>query len=92
MRAGGGSERAFEALYTAHYQAMAGYVRRRVAAHEADDVIAQIFAVAWRRFATFRHRRATGRGCSAWPATSSRTSGARNGAGSTCRPGCPRTP
>ena len=50
MRAGGGSERAFEALYTAHYQAIAGYVRRRVAAHEADDVIAQIFTVAWRRF------------------------------------------
>jgi RNA polymerase sigma-70 factor, ECF subfamily len=50
MRAGGGSERAFEALYTAHYQAIAGYVRRRVAAHEADDVIAQIFAVAWHRF------------------------------------------
>ena len=50
MRAGGGRERAFEALYTAHHQAISGYVRRRVAAHEADDVIAQIFAVAWRRF------------------------------------------
>jgi len=50
MRAGGGSERAFEALYTAHYQAIAGYVHRRVATHEADDVIAQIFVVAWRRF------------------------------------------
>jgi RNA polymerase sigma-70 factor (ECF subfamily) len=40
----------FEALYTAHYKAIAGYVRRRVAAHEADDVIAQVFAIAWRRF------------------------------------------
>ena len=50
MRAGSGRERAFEALYTAHYQAITGYVRRRVAAHDADDVIAQIFAVAWRRF------------------------------------------
>ena len=43
-------ERAFEALYTAHYQAIAGYVLRRVPADEADDVIAQVFTVAWRRF------------------------------------------
>lgn len=43
-------ERAFEALYTAHYQAIAGYVLRRVTADEADDVIAQVFTVAWRRF------------------------------------------
>lgn len=40
----------FEALYAAHYQAIAGYVMRRVAAGEADDVIAQVFSVAWRRF------------------------------------------
>lgn len=46
----GGWERRFEAFYTAHYQAIAGYVRRRVAPHEADDVIAQVFTVAWRRF------------------------------------------
>jgi RNA polymerase sigma factor (sigma-70 family) len=43
-------ERGFEALYTAHYQAIAGYVLRRVPEHEADDVIAQVFTVAWRRF------------------------------------------
>lgn len=43
-------ERRFEALYTAHYHAIAGYVLRRVAAPEADDVIAQVFTVAWRRF------------------------------------------
>jgi len=49
IRGGGGQERRFEALYTAHYQAIAGYVLRRVAAHEADDVIAQVFTVAWRR-------------------------------------------
>ena len=42
-------ERAFEALYAAHYQAIAGYVLRRVPADEADDVIAQVFTVAWRR-------------------------------------------
>ena len=45
-----GAERRFEALYAAHYQAIAGYVLRRVAADEADDVIAQVFTVAWRRF------------------------------------------
>jgi RNA polymerase sigma-70 factor (ECF subfamily) len=50
MRDRGGRERRFEALYAAHYQAIAGYVLRRVAAHEADDVIAQVFTVAWRRF------------------------------------------
>ena len=46
-------ERAFEALYTAHYQEVAGYVLRRVPADAADDVIAQVFAVAWRRFDCF---------------------------------------
>lgn len=46
----GGSDGKFEALYVAHYRAIAGYVCRRVAAHETDDVIAQVFAVAWRRF------------------------------------------
>ena len=49
MRDGRVRERAFEALYAAHYQQVAGYVLRRVAAHEADDVIAQVFTVAWRR-------------------------------------------
>src|SRR5215469_5267737 len=39
----------FENLYTARYQEIAGYVQRRVAQHDADDVIAQVFAVAWRR-------------------------------------------
>jgi len=43
-------ERRFEALYAAHYQAITGYILRRVPAHEADDVIAQVFTVAWRRF------------------------------------------
>jgi len=47
---GGVRAQRFEALYTAHYHLIAGYVLRRVAAHEADDVIAQIFMVAWRRF------------------------------------------
>ena len=49
IRSSGVRERRFEALYTAHYSAIAGYVLRRVAAQEADDVIAQVFTVAWRR-------------------------------------------
>jgi RNA polymerase sigma-70 factor (ECF subfamily) len=49
MRDRGVREQTFEALYAAHYQAIAGYVLRRVAAHEADDVITQVFTVAWRR-------------------------------------------
>jgi RNA polymerase sigma-70 factor (ECF subfamily) len=50
IRDSGIRERRFEALYTAHYRAIAGYVLRRVAPCDADDVIAQVFAVAWRRF------------------------------------------
>jgi RNA polymerase sigma-70 factor, ECF subfamily len=50
MGHGGDVERRFEAFYSAHYQAIAGYVLRRVPRREADDVIAQVFAVAWRRF------------------------------------------
>lgn len=48
--AGEGRSRRFESLYTAHYPQVAGYIRRRVAADEADDVAARVFAVAWRRF------------------------------------------
>lgn len=40
----------FEALYNAHYRSISGYVHRRVPEHEAADVIAQVFAVTWRRF------------------------------------------
>jgi len=32
----------FECFYAAHYQGIAGYVRRRVAADEADDVITKM--------------------------------------------------
>jgi RNA polymerase sigma factor (sigma-70 family) len=45
---GGGAR--FEAFYRDHYLEMSGYVRRRVAEHDASDVIGEIFAVAWRRF------------------------------------------
>ncbi|HXP20098.1 MAG TPA: RNA polymerase sigma factor [Streptosporangiaceae bacterium] len=52
MRGSGGDERSaeFEAFYTACYAEIAGYVRRRVQADEADDVVAGVFTVAWRRF------------------------------------------
>ncbi len=40
----------FERCYAAHYQQIAAYVRRRVPERDADDVIAQVFATAWRRF------------------------------------------
>jgi RNA polymerase sigma-70 factor (ECF subfamily) len=39
----------FEALYAAHFQQIAAYVRRRVPPEDADDVTAQVFTVAWRR-------------------------------------------
>lgn len=40
----------FERLYTTMFPEIAGYVRRRCGGAEADDVIGQVFAVAWRRF------------------------------------------
>jgi RNA polymerase sigma-70 factor (ECF subfamily) len=43
-----GRER-FEALYRAHVGAVAGYVRRRSDAQIADDVVADVFVVVWRR-------------------------------------------
>lgn len=39
----------FERLYIAMFPEIAGYVRRRCGGAEADDVLAQVFAVAWRR-------------------------------------------
>ncbi len=50
---GGGSrweEGRFEDFYTAHRQAVAKYVRRRVDDFDSADIIAQVFSVAWRRF------------------------------------------
>src|SRR5260370_17603997 len=39
----------FERLYSTVFPEIAGYVRRRCGGAEADDVLAQVFAVAWRR-------------------------------------------
>jgi RNA polymerase sigma factor (sigma-70 family) len=48
-QASAGTSARFEAFYRDRYQEIAAYVRRRVA-DDADDVIANVFAVAWRRF------------------------------------------
>ena len=39
----------FERLYATTFPEIAGYVRRRCTGADADDVLAQVFAVAWRR-------------------------------------------
>lgn len=39
----------FERLYATTFPEIAGYVRRRCGGAEADDVLAQVFTVAWRR-------------------------------------------
>ncbi|MEV2278087.1 sigma-70 family RNA polymerase sigma factor [Nocardiopsis sp. NPDC049922] len=41
-------ERAFNALFDEHYDAVYRYARRRVGADHADDVASEAFAVAWR--------------------------------------------
>jgi RNA polymerase sigma factor (sigma-70 family) len=46
----GGPPGPFEAFYVAHFQEITAYVRRRVPPPDADDVVAQVFTVAWRRF------------------------------------------
>lgn len=39
----------FEALYAAHAGAVRGYAMRRATAAQADDVVAEVFLIAWRR-------------------------------------------
>ena len=40
----------FEAFYERHLPSIAGYVQRRVASDDSEDIVAQVFLVAWRRF------------------------------------------
>lgn len=42
-------ERAFNALFEKHYDAVYRYARRRVGADQADDVASESFVVAWQR-------------------------------------------
>lgn len=39
----------FEALYRQHYRAIARYAHRRIEAATAEEVVAETFAIAWRR-------------------------------------------
>jgi DNA-directed RNA polymerase specialized sigma24 family protein len=41
----------FEALYGAHAGAVLAYARRRTSPANADDVMADVFLIAWRRLA-----------------------------------------
>ncbi len=45
-----GARERFEALYAAHAGAVYAYARRRTDAATADDLVAEVFLVAWRRF------------------------------------------
>lgn len=45
-----GDEPRFEALYWRHHRDLAAFIRRRVPFDAADDVLAETFVVAWRRF------------------------------------------
>ena len=40
----------FDAFYKRHLPSISTYVRRRVPGEDAEDVVAQVFLVAWRRF------------------------------------------
>jgi RNA polymerase sigma-70 factor, ECF subfamily len=43
-------EEAFRRIYQAYYRHVAAYARRRLNEGDADDAVAEIFLVAWRRF------------------------------------------
>jgi RNA polymerase sigma-70 factor (ECF subfamily) len=42
----------FEVFYNAHYEAISRYVTRRVPTSSHDDLVAAVFVVAWRKYAT----------------------------------------
>ncbi|MER7686785.1 sigma-70 family RNA polymerase sigma factor [Streptomyces sp. NPDC097610] len=42
-------EQRFTELYRQHYAAVSAYVRRRIDADQVTDVVAEVFAIAWRR-------------------------------------------
>jgi GDPmannose 4,6-dehydratase len=47
---GSGRGARFEVFYEAHAPSVMAYVRRRVGSGDVEDVLAQVFSVAWRRF------------------------------------------
>jgi RNA polymerase sigma-70 factor (ECF subfamily) len=42
-------EQQFTELYRQHYADISGYVRRRIDADQVTDIVAEVFATAWRR-------------------------------------------
>jgi RNA polymerase sigma factor (sigma-70 family) len=44
------SEQAFRQLFNSHYAAVSAYVRRRAPSDAVDDIVAEVFTTAWRRF------------------------------------------
>ncbi len=65
-----GPARRFEALYMGCYRAVYGYVLRRMANSPDDvpDVVAEVFAVAWRRMGDLPLPPVTAYGSTASPA------------------------
>ncbi|GAB6902598.1 RNA polymerase sigma factor [Kineosporia succinea] len=45
----GPAEQRFRAMYAATYEDLSRFVRRRVPPSDAEDIVATVFAVAWRR-------------------------------------------
>lgn len=48
------SHSAYRALYEAHYRAVLAYCRRRANSADAQDAVAEVFTIAWRRFDTMQ--------------------------------------
>ena len=74
-------DEAFAEAYRTHYRSISRYVARRLSgeAHELDELVAEVFSVAWRRRKTCRTPRrpgSTGWRGSAWPTRSAVVAGA----------------
>jgi RNA polymerase sigma-70 factor (ECF subfamily) len=52
---GSDADRRFEALFRDHHQAVLSYCRRRMVGADAEDLAADVFAVAWRRLDEVPH-------------------------------------
>ena len=82
-------ERAFRALYAAHFDAVLGFALRRVDRPEdAGDVTADTFLVAWRRLAHAPQGPSCARGCTASPGGCWPTTAAASGAAAPSATGC----
>lgn len=75
-------EQRFTELYRQHYADISTYVRRRIDADQVTDIVAEVFATAWRRLDEIPAERFCP-GCTAWPAARSPTRTARTADAST---------